>query len=41
MRSVENGECKRYGVWKMRSCNCNCGNCRVNKMMSVKNAAGV
>ena len=30
MRSVENEECRKYGVWKMRSVeNAECGKCGV------------
>jgi len=37
MRSVENAECGKYGVWKMRSVeNTECGKCGVWKMWSVK-----
>ena len=37
MRSVENEECGKYGVYKMRSVeNAECRKCRVWKMRSVK-----
>ena len=39
MRSVENAECGKCGVWKMRSVeNAECGKCGVWKMRSVENA---
>ena len=39
MRSVENAECGKCGVWKMRSVeNEECGKCGVWKMRSVENA---
>ena len=39
VRSVENEECGKYGVWKMRSVeNAGCGKCGVWKMQSVENA---
>jgi len=39
MRSVENAECGKRGVWKMRSVeNAECGKCGVWKMRSVENA---
>ena len=40
MRSVENEECGKYGVWKMQSVefeNAEYGKCRVWKMRSVEN----
>ena len=37
MRSVENAECGKCGVWKMRSVeNAECGKCGVWKMRSVE-----
>ena len=39
VRSVENEECGKCGVWKMRSVeNEECGKCGVWKMRSVENA---
>ena len=39
VRSVENAECGKCGVWKMRSVeNAECGKCGVWKMRSVENA---
>ena len=39
VRSVENAECGKCGVWKMRSVeNEECGKCGVWKMRSVENA---
>ena len=39
VRSVENAECGKCGVWKMRSVeNAGCGKCGVWKMRSVENA---
>ena len=39
MWSVENAECGKCGVWKMRSVeNEECGKCGVWKMRSVENA---
>ena len=39
MKSVENEECGKCGVWKMRSVeNVECGNCRMWKIRSVENA---
>ena len=39
MRSVENEECGKCGVWKMRSVeNAECRKCGVWKMRSVENA---
>ena len=39
MRSVENAECGKCGVWKVRSVeNAECGKCGVWKMRSVENA---
>ena len=39
MRSVENAEGGKCGVWKMRSVeNAECGKCGVWKMRSVENA---
>ena len=39
VRSVENVESRKYGVWKMRSVeNVECGKCGVWKMGSVENA---
>ena len=38
VRSVENAECGKCGVWKMRSVeNAECGKCGVWKMRSVEN----
>ena len=38
VRSVENAECGKCGVWKMQSVeNAGCGNCGVWKMRSVEN----
>ena len=38
MKSVENAECGKCGVWKMRSVkNVECGKCEVWKMRSVVN----
>ena len=40
MRSVENEECGKCGVWKTRSVeNEECGKCGVWKMRSVENSA--
>ena len=39
MRSVENAECRKCGVWKMWSVeNAECRKCGVWKMRSVENA---
>ena len=39
VRSVENKECGKCGVWKMRSVeNAGCGKCGVWKMRGVENA---
>ena len=39
VRSMENKECGKCGVWKMRSVeNAECGKCGVWKMRSVENA---